>query len=305
MSDTKGYIIFEESITMLRLFKRIKDTKIDRPSILIYVDMEGVCGVTKWSEVTPGTREYFAFQGQMTDEVNAAIEGAFAGGAGRVLINDLHWYYNNLLWHCLDQRAEIRRGANLVLDVLEQDKQEKIDALFLIGFHAMARTENAILPHTWALPDHLDALSVNHQKIGEIGMIAYAGAARHAPMILVTGDEACFEEVDPVAPDSEKVCVKKLKGGKAVCFNANKKIKEIKKAAKYAVKNLIKRKQAITAPKISAPFEFMLEFPSREMATQAQHISYPVVQKGNQIIFLTDSYRKGLDLFFDSVALTF
>ena len=71
----------------------------NKPNILIYADMEGICGVTQWEEVIPGTYDYFAFQGQMTNEVNAAIEGAFEGGAGQVLVNDLHWYYNNLLWH--------------------------------------------------------------------------------------------------------------------------------------------------------------------------------------------------------------
>lgn len=45
--------------------------------ILIAADMEGVSGVVHWDHVTPGHAEYARFRKLMTDDVNAAISGAF------------------------------------------------------------------------------------------------------------------------------------------------------------------------------------------------------------------------------------
>ena len=43
----------------------------------------------------------------MTEEVNAAIAGAFAGGATSVVVNDSHGPMVNLLPELLDPRAEL------------------------------------------------------------------------------------------------------------------------------------------------------------------------------------------------------
>ena len=43
----------------------------------------------------------------MTAEADAAVRGAFAGGAGRVLVNDSHGHFGNLLADELDPRAEL------------------------------------------------------------------------------------------------------------------------------------------------------------------------------------------------------
>ncbi len=60
--------------------------------ILISADMEGTAGVSSWVHVTPpegaggepaNQVEYERARLRMTCEVDAAIEGALAGGAGR------------------------------------------------------------------------------------------------------------------------------------------------------------------------------------------------------------------------------
>ena len=75
--------------------------------ILISADMEGTCGVSSWihvdapEETAPGkphnAGEYERARLRMTREVNAAIEGAFAGGATEVIVNDSHDGQRNLL----------------------------------------------------------------------------------------------------------------------------------------------------------------------------------------------------------------
>ena len=59
--------------------------------VLISADAEGVTGITNTSELLIG-RPYFEFmRTMMTDDVNAAVDGAFAGGATSVVVNDAHW----------------------------------------------------------------------------------------------------------------------------------------------------------------------------------------------------------------------
>lgn len=49
--------------------------------IFISADIEGIAGVMRPEQCTPGNPEYQLARGLMEQEVNAAIEGAFAGGA--------------------------------------------------------------------------------------------------------------------------------------------------------------------------------------------------------------------------------
>ncbi|KGT01787.1 D-aminopeptidase family protein [Burkholderia pseudomallei] len=48
----------------------------------------------------------------MTAEANAAVEGAFAGGATRVWVNDSHGGFRNLLPDGIDARARASCSAS-------------------------------------------------------------------------------------------------------------------------------------------------------------------------------------------------
>src|SRR6266550_2377740 len=82
--------------------------------VYISVDMEGIAGVVHESQTDPTTpacaAEYGRFRRLMTAEANAAVEGALAAGATRVLVNDSHWLMRNLLAEELHQAAELVSG---------------------------------------------------------------------------------------------------------------------------------------------------------------------------------------------------
>ena len=65
--------------------------------IFISADIEGVAGVVVPQHGAPGNPEYERARRLMTQEVNAAIAGAFEGGATEVLVNDSHGPMTNLL----------------------------------------------------------------------------------------------------------------------------------------------------------------------------------------------------------------
>ena len=52
--------------------------------VYISADIEGITGTTNWRETELNAPEYMPFAKQMTKEVEAAIEGAIAGGATEI-----------------------------------------------------------------------------------------------------------------------------------------------------------------------------------------------------------------------------
>src|SRR6202044_2847752 len=76
--------------------RRVKNGKV---KLYISSDMEGVAGVCAWQQVDARTPhpEYEIYRRLYTAEVRAAIDGARAGGAGEVLVNDSHGPMRNLL----------------------------------------------------------------------------------------------------------------------------------------------------------------------------------------------------------------
>ena len=85
----------------------------------------------------------------MTEEVNAVVGGAFAGGATEVIVCDSHNISANIKVEQLDDRAQLVRGdtrANSMVHGLD----ESFDGLILLGYHAKFGTQNAILDHTFS-----------------------------------------------------------------------------------------------------------------------------------------------------------
>ena len=64
--------------------------------VLISTDIEGVAGVVSPQQTRAGNPEYERARLLMTHEANAAIAGAFDGGATEVLVNDSHGDYRNM-----------------------------------------------------------------------------------------------------------------------------------------------------------------------------------------------------------------
>jgi len=163
--------------------------------VYISVDMEGIAGVVHESQTDPTTpafaAEYGRFRRLMTAEANAAVEGALAAGATRVLVNDSHWFMRNLLAEELHQAAELVSGDPKPRSMV-QDIDGGFDAALFIGYHARAGTRNAILDHTYA--DRIHDVRLNGKPVGELGLNAALAGVHGVPVALVSGDSAVATE---------------------------------------------------------------------------------------------------------------
>jgi D-amino peptidase len=202
--------------------------------VLISVDMEGVSGVVKSDHVDSKHKEYERFRRLMTAEANAAIEGALAGGANQIVVNDSHGGMTNVLIEDLNPVAELISGSVKPLGMM-QGLDADVSVVFLVGYHARAGTGAAVLAHTWSGRVVAD-VSLNGSMVGETGINAALAGEFGAPIVLVTGDQAVTDEARVLLGDIETVAVKEsISGTAARCLHPNVAQARIREAAERAV----------------------------------------------------------------------
>lgn len=81
--------------------------------IFISADLEGVNGVVAPEDVEEVGGGYQQARVFMTEEVNAVVSGAFAGGATEVIVCDSHNVSANIKVEQLDDRAQLVRGDKI------------------------------------------------------------------------------------------------------------------------------------------------------------------------------------------------
>jgi D-amino peptidase len=235
--------------------------------ILIAADMEGISGVTNWDQVSPEHPEYERFRRIMTAEVNAAIQGAYDGGAQEVIVSDGHNLATNILVEELDQRARLNSGTPAPFAMV-QGVQNGVDGVIFVGYHARAGTRNAILDHTWSSKCVLN-LWLNDLLVGETGLNAAVCGHFNTPVLLVSGDQSVCAEAVEMLGRIETVVVKHATGRMAAeCLPPAKVQESLRQAASRAVQRLAQG-QAVPPLKLPAPIQVVVELFSAEMADKA------------------------------------
>lgn len=173
--------------------------------IYIAVDMEGISGIYSPDYVGKDGTLYAVGQRLLTAEVNAAVRGAFDGGADQVIVADVHGGSGNILVEGLDPRALLIAGTcgPCRFPFLDQE----VDGMFLLGYHAMAGTLHANLEHTMTSKSW-HCFRVNEKPYGELGIDAEIAAECGVPVVMVSGDDKLCLEAKNWLGDVEAATVK-------------------------------------------------------------------------------------------------
>jgi D-amino peptidase len=174
--------------------------------VFISVDMEGVAGVAHLQQVWRGSGDYPACRELMTDEANAAVAGAFEGGATGVVVNDSHGDMCNLLPERMDPRAELLIGSPKAMSMMEGFGPDFGVVLF-VGYHARAGTQAAVLDHTYSGRAIYD-IRVNGAPWTEGELNAALAGTYGVPVGLVTGDDKACAQAEAGIPGVRTVSVK-------------------------------------------------------------------------------------------------
>ena len=240
--------------------------------ILIATDMEGITGVTTWDQVTPGHAEYARFRRQMTDDVNAAVRGAFDGGAEEVIVADGHWNASNILIEELDPRVRLNTGSPSPFSMME-GIDESINGVMFVGYHARNGSPNAILDHTWSSKTVANVW-LNKMLTGEYGLNAAVAGHFGVPVIMVSGDQTACAQVTELLGDLETAIVKQASSRFAAeCFAPAVTREMICLSAQRAVERLA-RGNAPEPFVLDTPITVTVEFFTSDMADRATRIPF-------------------------------
>ncbi len=178
--------------------------------ILISVDMEGLAGVVTEQQLGPSGFEYQRFRQFMTDEANAAIDGALAAGATEIVVADAHGNGQNLLLEKLPEDIMVIRSwprrFGMVAGI-----DDTFDGVMLIGYHSSTTNKEGVRAHTFSSA-RLTDVQLNDISVSEGMWAAVVTGHFDVPIILVTGDDIAIKEVKDFVGDVETVMVKEAMG---------------------------------------------------------------------------------------------
>jgi D-amino peptidase len=223
--------------------------------VFISVDMEGLAGVVSSASVSATGADYAHFRDIMAAEANAAIDGAFRGGATEVLVRDGHGGKENLRPGDLDPRARLLRGQGTGPKNMMEGIDASFGAVVYIGYHAKAGTPNAILEHT--SNGNVVDLSINGVSLPEGGYNALVAGMYDVPVVFVSGDRAVVDQIKGMLGTGvEGVAVKEEIGGDASLGLSPKQAQdEIRKGVEAAVRGRARAR----AYKLAAPYTMSLK----------------------------------------------
>lgn len=251
--------------------------------VFISADIEGISGIVSKAHTTSVGYDYQRARMLMTQEVNAAIEGALAAGAEEILVNDAHGSMTNILIEELNPRASLISGTPKMLGMME-GIDDSFDAALFIGYHARMNT-GGVLSHTYH-GNVVSDITINGKPSGEFYINASVAGSFGVPVVLVSGDDVLEKEVRAINGDIESVVVKNALGRYAA-----------KCMAPLGARNLIRdrsqdalgKAQQIRVTRTEGPIELKIRFLNSGYAQVASLIPGATLAEPNVILYTAEN----------------
>ncbi len=176
-------------------------------NVYIMADMEGISGIYSQEQVLPnGSAQYQNACKLMMNDINVCAKACKQAGVSKVYVRDCHAAANNINWNDLSEYVDYcilgKIGTNRFAYI------EECDAVILLGYHAMAGTENAILEHSMSSKS-IQNYKINGSFAGEIAIDSAIAGEYNKPVIMVSGDDKACVEAKAILPNVITCEVKK------------------------------------------------------------------------------------------------
>jgi D-amino peptidase len=267
--------------------------------VLISADSEGVTGVTTTTELMFGRPHYEFMRQMMTDDVNAAIEGAFAGGATDVVVNDSHWTMTNVLIENLDPRADLIKGFHKHLCMVEG--VQDADVVFFLGYHCRTGDSDGVGNET-ILGREIVEIRMNGVPVGESEINAAVCGQFGAPVVFASGDHLYERELRETLPDVEFGLTKyALDRWTARCLSVERSHANIRRAAQRAVERAARGE--FRPYTVDGPVTLSVTFSSTAEALMASLVPGTVRETARIVSFTADNAVDAWKGFFATLLL--
>jgi len=254
-----------------------QDQRKKEVKIYISADMEGIAGVVTDQQLLPDGFEYERFRKFMTEEVCAAIRGAFEGGATQVVVSDSHGNGQNILVENLPKNVLLIRSWPRPLKMMQGIDETFSGAIFL-GYHTSTHNTKGVRAHTFSSAK-LTGVRLNGNLVSEAGFNAAIAGHFNVPVIMITGDNEIVKETqDTLGLQIEGAIVKWALGFHSAKTLTPQDAQElIQEKAKKAVSRLIQDPKSFTVNKVSAPYSLDISFKSYRPVELLEYL--PIVKR--------------------------
>lgn len=226
-------------------------------SVFMITDAEGVGGVCRQDQTDPKNAE---MQKLLTGEINAAVEGFFAGGATEVIVWDGHDGSQTLSTLTIDPRAKLVMGALEPTMLMERH----YSAMAFVGQHARANSRGGVLAHSYSSLG-IQNLLMNGNPVGEIETRTALAGWYGTPVIFLSGDQVAAAQLHAIVPDAETAVVKEgLDNYTCISLSAQAARDLIRKRATAGMAKIGR----IAPYRIDGPVTFQIEYTSRHALRQ-------------------------------------
>jgi D-amino peptidase len=230
--------------------------------VFISVDMEGISGVIHWEDVSREGKDYSLFRRLMTEEANAAIQGALDAGATEILVRDSHGSARNILPDLLHPEAILLRDWSGGPVSMMEGIDKTFDAVIFIGYHAREGLPDSVLKHT--MTGTIDVF-LNGTNLPEAGINGAIAGYFDVPVVMVAGDLGIVKQAQELFPGVEYVAVKEGIGKAAKMLHPTKAQSLIREKTKEGLTTLKKFKPF----KLKTPVTMEIRFKHENDAARA------------------------------------
>lgn len=233
--------------------------------VFISADIEGIATTTDWKETHTQDPLAAPHAKQMTREVLAACEGAFAGGATEIYIKDAHGSGQNIDLALMPENVVLLRNWSGHPYLMVEGIDSSFDCAMFVGYHSAAGKAGNPLSHT--LTGRPVWIKINGRYASEFMMYSWACALEGVPTVLLSGDEMLCRDESELHPSLLTVPTKSGLGSLTKNYSPDLVVKNIRLAAQNAMR------QDLDAAKIKLPDHFAVEICFKEH-THAEKVSY-------------------------------
>ncbi len=253
--------------------------------IYISVDIEGIAGVTSWSETDKKSPDYPIFARQMEEETIAACRGGFNAGAKEIWVKDAHETGRNINPNSLPQSVKLIRGWSGHPFSMVQELNQSFDALIFIGYHSCGGSGDNPLSHSMN-PTDVRYIKINDKYASEFLIHAYAAATVGVPVIFLSGDRGLCDEVRDVNKNITTLAVKEGAGNSTINMSNTLATQLTEQKVEEALKS------DISLCKLRLPEDFQVEISYSEHSRAYKASFYPGTEQisSTNVLFKAEDY---------------
>ncbi len=252
--------------------------------VFISADIEGVTGISNWAQANHKEKVYEVFAKRMSEEVRAAIDGAFAAGAKEIVVTDAHGSGVNLDIEILGKDVTLIQRFNGHPDGMMFGLDDSFDAAMMIGYHSPASYGGNPLAHTLS-SRRFHKFVLNGEIASEWLLNAFTAAVKGVPAVFASGDERLGEHIKTHHGEVLFHPTFSSHGASVVYQHPEKSLEAIRKLSEQALRKNIRP--------LPVPDGFRIEVTFANHMEAYRRSFYPGAKKTDDmtVAFESDDYR--------------